>query len=352
MDGVKILHISDMHFDRPLSHLNAEMASARKIETLLNFKNVLDKFYDADIVLIAGDMFDGRAGIDTVEYIASVLGSYKQKRFFIALGNHDSYSNETIDVLLSKLSDNVTVFNDSMHKICLDEFNTDIYGISFSSEYSYTSLLNDFSVDNQDRINIIVTHGDISGNSDYNPMNLSQIAHTNADYVALGHIHKHSGICKAGNTYYSYPGVFEPGGFDEEGDCGIIYGTVSKINTELRFCPISVRQYNTFYVDITGFKSNEEIIDYINGSINPDYLYKIILQGERKCAKPPINVYENLINCFYKEIYDYSGMAVSILDYADEFSLRGKTALQLLNFKDREAYNAACDILSRLMCGE
>ena len=43
------------------------------------------------------------------------------------------------------------------------------------------------------------------------------------DYIALGHIHKFSGIKRIGNTYYAYSGCPEGRGFDEEGDKGIIF---------------------------------------------------------------------------------------------------------------------------------
>ncbi len=354
MKELKLLHISDMHFDRTFSHLSQESAALRKSEVLINFKNVIDKFNDVDIVLIPGDMFDGEVSFETCQFIHSVFKKHSDKFFFISLGNHDSFSNANIETFTENLPDNVKVFGDKIEKISLDEYDTDIYGVSFSSEYSYASLIKNFSADNPDKINILVVHGDIGGDSDYNPMSVSDLAFSKVDYAALGHIHKFDGIHKTSGTYYAYSGVFEPGGFDETGECGVIAGKVTKLNSELKFYPVSLRQYHVLNVDISDFSSNEEIIGHINNVVNPEFLYKIILSGERNCAKPPKEVYERLINCFYMEIEDLCKSTDSVLNYTDEFSLRGKTACELMKHKDcdERVYKAAHDILTRLMCGD
>ena len=354
MRELKILHIADVHFDRSLSHLDSKKAALRKSETLINFKNVIDKFLDADVILIAGDLFDDDCSRETFDFVNSVFRNHAKQRFFIALGNHDNLSKLTIQRFASDLPDNVRVFKDTIEKISLDEFNVDIYGVSFSSDYSFASLINNFTVEDNNRINIFVTHGDVSGTSDYNPMSIAEIGATKADYIALGHVHKFDGIHKISGTTYAYSGVFEPGGFDETGECGVIFGSVSKANTLLQFYPVSLRQYKKLDIDISDFTSNEEIFNHINKNICPEYLYKINLTGTRQCSRPPKVVYESLIDCFYKEINDLSEKNDSILNYLDEVSLRGKTAIELQKYIDcdEKVYKAACDILTCLMCGE
>ena len=51
---------------------------------------------------------------------------------------------------------------------------------------------------------------------------------------------------------------------------------------------------------------------------------------------------------------DYCKENNSVLDYCDEFSLRGKTACELLKHKDVDeyVYKVAHDALTRLMCGD
>ena len=354
MKVLKILHLADMHLERSFAHLTEDQAALRKSETLINFKNVIDKFNDADVVLIAGDVFDGEFSKSTSDFLSSVFASNRDKYFFVSLGNHDNLSLSGMDNFLCNLPDNVKVFGERIEKIHLEKYGADIYGVSFSADYSYASLINNFAVDNPDRLNVLVVHGDVGCESDYNPMSVSELASTGADYIALGHVHKYTGIEKINGTHYAYSGVFEPGGFDECDECGVIYGTLQKGNAELEFYPVSVRQYKTVNVDISEFLSNEEVIGYINDVVNPDYLYKINLVGKRNFAKAPKEVYERLICCFYKVVEDHCKDNNSVLDYCDEFSLRGKTACELLkhNEVDEAVYKVAHDALTRLMCGD
>ena len=233
MKDLKILHLADMHLERNFAHLTQEQAALRKSETLINFKNVIDKFSDADVVLMAGDVFDGEFSKSTSDFLNLVFSSNRDKYFFISLGNHDNLSLSCIDNFLDNLPDNVKVFGECIEKVHLEKHDADIYGVSFSSDYSYASLINNFNVDNPDRLNVLVIHGDVGCESDYNPMSVSDISSTGLDYIALGHVHKFSGIEKINNTHYAYSGVFEPGGFDECDECGVIYGTLQKGNVEV-----------------------------------------------------------------------------------------------------------------------
>ena len=87
---------------------------------------------------------------------------------------------------------------------------------------------------------------------EYNQISESDIAKSNLDYLALGHIHTFSGVKKAGRTFYAYPGCIEGRGFDETGEKGFIAGTVYKGKCDLRFVPAGGRQYHIERIDLTG----------------------------------------------------------------------------------------------------
>ncbi len=79
---------------------------------------------------------------------------------------------------------------------------------------------------------------------------LSLIARPCFDYVALGHVHKHQILCE--NPPVVYPGSIDRVDFSEEKeDKGYVLVQVSKGHTDIEFCPLSVRAFQTIKLDLT-----------------------------------------------------------------------------------------------------
>ena len=83
-----------------------------------------------------------------------------------------------------------------------------------------------------------------SGKNEYNFTVSNSLKHT--------YNFSFSGIKTAGKTRYAYPGCPEGRGFDEMGEKGIIFGEVSKGWADMKFIPLSGRQYRIFEMDLTG----------------------------------------------------------------------------------------------------
>ncbi len=351
MNGIKILHIADVHLGRKYNMLTPEKAEVRRSEVLITFEDTIKRFSDAEVVLISGDLFDADCPDTTVSFVNSVFKRYPDKKFFISCGNHDYYGSGAITKLLKELPSNVTVFDTSLKSHVIDDCIC-IYGASFSSNNNYVSFLRNFSAD-PGYTNIMVVHGDVGKDSPYNPISIDEIRQCGLDYIALGHVHSYSGILKEQDTYYAYPGALEPGGFDETEECGVIYGTVGKGMCELEFYPVSSRKYIKKEIDITGLKSDEEVILNLRNFIDENNLYSIDLVGRRFGFTPNVKLYSEMLKNFYIEINDKSLNNDSIFNYIDEYSLRGKTAQyleQLKDTSDSEAYKMACDIITDIMC--
>jgi len=299
--NIKLLHFGDIHFDRKFSNLGKDKADIRNNETILTFKKALERFSDADIVLIPGDLFDGDCTPETVRIICNVFKSYPEMNFFISCGNHDCLGSPATKLMKSNLPGNVFLFGETIEKVALNNLGACVYGISFSASNSYTSLINGFSPDNNNYINIMCMHADMSANSKYNPITNSEIALSNLDYLALGHIHSFSGFKKQGSTVFAYPGVLEPGGFDETGKCGVIYGEISKENINLDFYPVSKREYIVKDIDVSAFHSDKELISYLHDIIIKDNFYKINFVGEKGSLKLNFSVLNEIICPFYIE---------------------------------------------------
>lgn len=353
MSKFKLLHIADLHLERKITHLPPRDANLRKSETLITFKNILDKFSDSDIVLISGDIFDGVSADETIEFVNSVFNAHSEKLFYVSAGNHDCLESEAIRKLQRICGPNVKIFSDVFEKVYVEEFDVYVHGISFSAPNSYSSLLSGFKVTESKSINLMVMHGDLNANSKYNPISSDEIASSGLDYLALGHQHKFSGFLRFKDTVCAYPGVPEPCGFDELDDCGVIYGEVEKGNVNLDFYPVSKRRYHIVDVDVSDLSSNEEIALHIKDSINPEDLYRINLCGVFGGIMLDIDNIHNLTESFYIEFNDLTQKAENILNYTDELSLRGKVASKLSELEneyDTEVFEGACKILTELMC--
>ena len=88
----KIIHTADVHLDAPFSLLDVQKAQMRKNELRETFASIvlLAKSEKADLVLIAGDLFDsGFVTKETMALLVSLFSSAPECRFVIAPGNHD-----------------------------------------------------------------------------------------------------------------------------------------------------------------------------------------------------------------------------------------------------------------------
>ncbi len=353
MESVKILHMADIHIGRKLTSLNPRKANQRSSEVIMTLEDTLDRFDDARIVLLAGDIFEEDCPSSTVEYVASIFGKHKDKRFFLSCGNHDCIECAAIKIFLSVMPDNVYVFPEKTQKVVLDDMNVEVYGASFVAPNMYSSLLSGFAADDSDRIKLMVLHGDVSSQSSFNPISRDDIGISGLNYLALGHIHSFSGMLSKDGVLYAYPGVMEPGGFDETGECGVIYGDISKTESNLSFYPVSRRRYHTKTIDITGLASDDAVLGLIKNEVNEDDLYKITFVGSPDFSAPDLILYEDVTEAFYVEFANRCVDARSIMDYINEDSLRGKTAKALSLLKEtygEDVYEKACNILTALMC--
>ena len=102
----------------------------------------------------------------------------------------------------------------------------------------------------------------------YNPVTKQEIENSGFDYIAFGHVHSFSGINVEGRTYWAYPGIPEPRGFDESGESGVVIGNVLKAGSEFNLRKVLKRNYHTLEIEITAdISDNEQIIELIDSKI-------------------------------------------------------------------------------------
>ena len=91
--------------------------------------------------------------------------------------------------------------------------------------------------------------------SRYDPVSEEELAASGLDYAAFGHVHAFSGLRRAGDCFYAWPGCPEGRGFDETGEKGVIIADVERGGVKLRFAPVCTRRYERLEVDASELES-------------------------------------------------------------------------------------------------
>lgn len=292
---MKFVHIADMHFDSPFVNLSdkGELGDLRRLEQRKVFKKVIEYIKENNIgyLFISGDLYEQKyIKKSTIEYINKLFKEIPQTRVFIAPGNHDpfiknSYYNQF------DWNENVEIFNSSIKKIETDE--ADIYGYGFDDYYCTDCGIENTTIENKERTNILVVHGTIDGASiedkQYNSMSKNILKQKEFDYIAMGHIHKLDYNTEEGQRI-AYPSSPISLGFDELGEHGMLVGEVEKGKINLEFIPLDEEKFVEIELDITEINSKEDLIEKINNlEIEENQYVKIILIGNRNFE---INTYE------------------------------------------------------------
>lgn len=271
--AVKILHCADIHLDSSLrTNLTAEQAAVRNNEILLTFKDMVEygRREGVKIVLIAGDLFDTKLrSPKTLQVLADCIHSNSDIDFLYLRGNHDD--GEKIPEL--EALSNFRVFE---RGICTYRYGrVCVTGVTELSMFDYLKL-------SSSDINIVAFHGEVSKKD--------MLSGHNIDYVAAGHIHRHTVSEIDERGVFCYSGCLEPRGFDECAQTGFVIAETNEQkpagkteNVSLRFVPFGRRQAHTAEVKI-GINDNTPslcrlIEDSVSGFASED-IVKVNVTGE------------------------------------------------------------------------
>ncbi|MDD6201154.1 MAG: DNA repair exonuclease [Firmicutes bacterium] len=239
---MKILHSADWHLDAPLSGLSGE-ARERLRRELRRIPEKIARLCVAegcDLVLLAGDLFDGACSGETLAAVRAALASM-QVPVIIAPGNHD-FCGADSPYLTASWPGNVRIFTrPELQALPLPELDCVIYGAGYTG-MDCPGLLKGFRAGGTERWHIGVLHGDpATVTSPYCPVTKAQVLESGLDYLAMGHIHK-AGSFRAGDTLCAWPGCPMGHGFDELGTKGVLL-TVLDDGVQSAFVPLDTPRF-------------------------------------------------------------------------------------------------------------
>lgn len=278
---MKVLSTADLHLG---AGITAKMRSNR----FLVFHRILNivKEEKVDILLISGDFLEqDRISTAEVKEIIRDL-SELEAQVFISPGNHDPYT------IVSKYAEfiwpeNVKIFRnpetvvletlpvtvtgagfkniyerDSLFAKSVEVFNQTLQGLSRDKDFSETSI--------RDYLNLASFHGEVEANSLYNPISKIDLARSNFNYVALGHIHKGElELQRSGETYYAQTGTPEPLDLGDTGVKGVYLLDFAENNSlkSTQYISTAKTVYINLLLDFYNLNSYQFIIERLKSEI-------------------------------------------------------------------------------------
>ena len=273
---MKILHSADWHLDAPMTGRTEEQARFLRQE----LSKVPEKIADlamqenCDLLLLAGDLFDGAYTQDSFRKVYEALEKVKIP-VFITPGNHD-FCQPKSAYLAENWPANVHIFKHPvMESVTLAELDCTVYGAGYES-MDCPALLENFKAEGNSKWQIGVLHGDATNTSStYCPVSPQQVRLSGLHYLALGHIHKNDSF-RAGDALCAWPGCPMGHGYDETGAKGVILLELGE-QFHAEFRPLDTPRFYDETVEV-GADAQQTLASILPGVATEDF-YRITFTG-------------------------------------------------------------------------
>lgn len=274
--GLKILHTADWHMDAPITSFSEERRAFLRREQLKIPGKIaqLCRREQCDLMLLAGDVFDGNASREAVDAVKQALRDCGVP-VFVTPGNHD-FCQAGSPWLEENWPENVRVFMGNLESVVLPALDCRIYGAGYQS-MDCGPLLEGFRAQGAEPHQIGVLHGDpVTARSPYCPVSSAQVRSSGLQYLALGHIHK-GGMFESGKTVCGWPGCPMGRGWDETGEKGVYIVSLEE-TVSVAFVPLDGPRFLELEADISSGAEGtlEDLLPAAGGS---DF-FRITLTGQ------------------------------------------------------------------------
>lgn len=314
---MKILHAADLHLDTPFTGHDPESERILKkaLSSLPAQIVALCQQHSCDLLLLSGDVFDGKATADSIEILQKALKEVSIPTF-ISPGNHDFCSPDS-PWLTEVWPANVHIFTKpAIESVALPQLDCRIYGAGFTS-MDCPPLMTNFRAEGKESYHIAVLHGDpMQKNAPYNPITQAQVAASGLQYMALGHLHTR-GRYTAGETLCAWPGSAMGRGNDETGDRGVYLVTVEN-SVQAEFIPLDVPRF--FDLEVEVLETPEKAVLSALPPVETSDFYRITLTGE--CEAFDVNSLQ-FAHCPHLQLRDHTQPPTDLWGCIEDDSLEG-----------------------------
>lgn len=282
MRAFSFIHAADLHLDSPfkeISEVDKEISLELVESTFKAFGKIIDICIEkqVDFFLIAGDIYDGsdrslRAQLRFRDELKRL--SESGINAYIVHGNHDPLDGWSANL---EWPENVHIFKGKeVEKLIIEKDGKEIaqiYGISFHKREIKTNLAHKFpkiSKSDESPFTIGLLHcnvGTDTGHEPYAPCKLEDLAATNYDYWALGHVHNKA-VMNDGDPLVIYAGNPQGRHPRESGSRGCFLVNVDE-NGEAHheFIEVDFIRWFVEELSIDSLSTEQELISEVENSI-------------------------------------------------------------------------------------
>ncbi len=273
---MKILHSADWHLDAPMTGRNDEQARFLRQELGKIPEKIaeLARRESCDLMLLAGDLFDGAYTQDSFRKVYKALENVKIP-VFITPGNHD-FCQPNSAYLAENWPENVHIFKHAtMEAVQLPSLDCTVYGAGYEA-MDCPALLENFRAESDSKWKIGILHGDATNTSSpYCPVSPQQVRLSGLHYLALGHIHK-NGSFRSGDALCAWPGCPMGHGYDETGAKGVLLLELGE-DIKAEFRPLDAPRFYDETVEV-GSDAVQSLSALLPGVATEDF-YRVTLTG-------------------------------------------------------------------------
>jgi exonuclease SbcD len=269
---VKILHLADVHLDRPFVGMPRDAARRRRQELRAALSRCLDAARDraVDLVTIGGDLWeDEHVTTDTRRFVAHELGRLAPTPVVLVCGNHDPFVpgghySRTPWPANARILDSGGLTDVRLEGVTL-------WGASWIGRRMDLSFLSSFRVPPDGRTHVLLLHGTLRaiprplvGESAeaYAPFDPHDIERCGFDLCLAGHVHAARRLERV-----VYPGSPEPLGWAEQGRHAYAVITLGRGDPEVELVDVNLRRYEERRVDCDGAASSAAVIERLGSAL-------------------------------------------------------------------------------------
>ena len=325
---MKVLHSADWHLGAPMTRWGDDARQA--LASVPDKIAALVRSQACDLVLLAGDLFDGLPSRETWLQFRNALEDMTVP-VCIAPGNHDFVT--AVSLWQTEVfPGNVHIFKRPVpESVVLDSLDCRIYGAGYNG-MDCPPLLRDFRAEGHERYVLGLFHGDpMVRNSPYCPITGDQVRESGLDYLALGHIHQ-TGAFRAGSTLCAWPGCPMGRGYDECGEKGVLLVTLDD-GADARFLPLNLPRFHDLTLSVDGNPA-KALRDNLPPAAVGDY-FRITLTGESEHTDLN-SLKQQFFQYRHLELLDRTTPPVDLWAGAGDDTLEGIYFRMLLDRLDRE----------------
>jgi DNA repair exonuclease SbcCD nuclease subunit len=233
----KLVHAADLHLDSPLVGLE-RYEGAPVGELRRATRGALDRLVElcvkerAELLLIAGDLFDGNwRDYSTGLFLCERMARLREAgvRVVWLRGNHDAASRLRKHL---RLPENVRELSHSApESVPFEDLNLVVHGQGFPEHAVFDDLTRRYPGPVAGAVNVGLLHTALDGrpgHDPYAPCTLSALVDRGYDYWALGHVHAHEIVHRA--PFVVYPGNLQGRQARETGPKGAVLVTFDSAN--------------------------------------------------------------------------------------------------------------------------